>query len=226
MMVTTRRRWQGMTLIEVLVAVALFAIFTVTITQLLMGGMRTYRRGQVISTLRNDLKTALEVVSADVRSATEFNSSLVKGSKTLKLAMRCTKQTDTSNTSTEEVEVSYEIDATTGVLKRSYGATGSSVSTIIARNLVAATTDSPSYFLLVTDASATDDAHPFYQVETRLTASRFVGTDEQRMSMVSRAVAVSGDHSTYVAGNVIDFIPVNTVKVTDLLHPMRRSFVR
>ena len=63
-------RQYGFTLVEILIAVTMFALFSLTLTQLLMGGLDAFKRGQVLSKLRGELTTALSFIEADLRSAT------------------------------------------------------------------------------------------------------------------------------------------------------------
>lgn len=60
----------GFTLVELLIAIAMFSLFSLTLTQLLMGGLDSFKRGQVLSTLRGELSTAMSLIEADLRSAT------------------------------------------------------------------------------------------------------------------------------------------------------------
>ncbi|MBQ7567262.1 type II secretion system protein [bacterium] len=214
------RRHRGMTLVEILVAMALFSIFTLTLTQLLMGGMRTYKRGQAISSLRSDLKLAMETVANDVRVANSIGG-LVGGTKSLGFNLTTYRQdlTNASQTETTATTISYSLSADEGVLIRTVGTT----STLVARDLLVNSVagSSESYFLLSNDES--DENNPNMEVEIRLSALRYVGTDEQRLSMVTHAMASATYAATY-SNKRVDMIPVK--QIGDLCRPLRRPLVR
>lgn len=220
-MVITRRSRKGMTLIEILVAMALFALFTLTLTQLLMGGMRTYRRGQAISSLRNDLKFAMETVANDVRVAGKIGN-LVRGTKSLMFNLE-TRRQDLSNpiaTESNVTEISYTLVPDEGVLIRKEG----DVVTLVARDLIIDTIpgNSESYFELVSDGI--DENVPDYQINIRLSARRYVGTDEQRLSMVTTACASSALFQDSYVRKPVDLVPI--VKVGDIARPLLRRIER
>ena len=232
-----RRRERAMTLLEILIAIALFAIFTLTLTQLLMGGMRTYRRGQAISTMRNDIKNALDTIDADVRSAYKVSEDLLKGSASLEFSLYTNKQVLGSSAtprSVEEVDITYKLVADEGVLLRTEGTQTS----VLARDLLVSDVmgSSESYFTLATDG--TDETEPYTSIEARLTAMRYVGTDEQRMSMVTRT-QVSADYSAteWASSQVVNYVPLHSFpssgdwfftgnETAALSHPLSRSFTR
>ena len=217
-MVLCKQRQRGMTLFEITVAIALFALFTLTLTQLLMGGMRVYKRGQVLSTMRNDLKNAMETVSNDVRMAQSFPDMVIGKSNTLKFYIYPQDLTDPTKT-LGKVAVTYELDSTNGLLTRTEG----SSSTLLARDLLISSTatNSESYFQLVADG--TNEDNPNYIVEIRLSALRYVGTDEQRLSMVTRATASALYEDSYTR-NPVDMVPV--VEIGDLRPPFLPRFTR
>lgn len=216
-MVLNKQRQRGMTLFEITVAIALFALFTLTLTQLLMGGMRVYKRGQALSAMRNDLKNAMETVANEVRTAQSFPD-MVKGkSNTLKFYTYHQDLTDPTKTGSK-VAVIYELDSNNGLLTRTEG----SSSTLVARDLLISSTasNSESYFELVEDGTTEDT--PNYVVEIRLSALRYVGTDEQRLSMVTSATATSLDEG--YSRNPVDMVPM--VEIGDLRPPCLPCFVR
>ncbi|MGM9999480.1 MAG: type II secretion system protein J [Candidatus Bruticola sp.] len=67
-------RQRGFTLVELLIAIAMFSLFTLTLTQLLMGGIDAFKRGQVITTLKSDVKSCLTQIESDLRFANSRSS--------------------------------------------------------------------------------------------------------------------------------------------------------
>ncbi len=218
---TFKRRQYGMTLLELLVASGLLALFTLTLTQLLMGGMRTYKRGQAISSLRNDLKLALDTVADDVRSAKKISNNMFKNTKILNFSLETYRQDLTNAGKTESIvtTITYALVPDEGALIRSED----DKATLLARDLVIDSVpgNSESYFMFCHDE--TEESNPNIEIEMRLSAMRFVGSDEQRMSMVTHATATGTFADTYNR-QPVDMVPL--VKIGSLERPVLRSFVR
>ena len=62
-------RRRGFTLVEILVAIALFSVFSLTLARLLMGGMYSYKHGQAFAALRSRAQDTLDLINADIRNA-------------------------------------------------------------------------------------------------------------------------------------------------------------
>ena len=125
----------GFSLLEVLVAVGLFSIFTLTLTRLMMGGMQTFQRGQAISVLRSDLRAALDLISADFRQSTgdPFFYSGWGSTRTLDLEFR-RAVFESDDDPADLVTITYEIDPFTNRLTRSDG----TYQVLVAENILVA----------------------------------------------------------------------------------------
>ena len=181
----------GFSLLEVLVAVGLFSIFTLTLTRLMMGGMQTFQRGQAISALRSDLRSALDLVSADFRQSTgdsfSYNSWVTKQDLVLEFR-RAVFEGESELASL--VTITYEIDPTTNRLTRNEG--GRIV--LVAENILVGARPGESagvgYYRSYFQATANpvhgpEEDRSNFTLETRLTGMRYSGAQEQRLSMVT-----------------------------------------
>ncbi|MGM9992981.1 MAG: type II secretion system protein J [Candidatus Bruticola sp.] len=119
---------RGFTLVELLISIAMFSLFTLTITQLLMGGIDSFKRGQVITTLKNDVKTCLTQIEADLRYANSRSSFTdpvyTSGNQSLVMSFyrfyaRDTDWTVDGSTSTYKVDYAIEQEGDTYVLNYS-----------------------------------------------------------------------------------------------------------
>ena len=125
------RQRRGLTLVETIVVIFVFSLLTLTITQLLNGGLRAWRKGQARFTLRTDARDALDQVQAEIRQATTAPtlSNPFSGSPTYYKTLALTRTPAGGGTTTS---VTFAIDSTTRQLTR----TESSVVTVLAENVV------------------------------------------------------------------------------------------
>ena len=72
----TSRRRAGFTLMEIMIAVTLFSLFTLTITAVLRGGLMSFKRGQVLSALRGDVSNAMSHIAISLRAAAQGANSV------------------------------------------------------------------------------------------------------------------------------------------------------
>lgn len=181
----------GFSLLEVLVAVGLFSIFTLTLTRLMMGGMQTFQRGQAISVLRSDLRSALDLISADFRQSTgdPFFYSGWGSTRTLDLEFR-RAVFESDDDPADLVTITYEIDPFTNRLTRSDG----TYQVLVAENILVAARPGEgtgqdqyrSYFRAIANPGlGPETERDYFTLETRLTGMRYSGAQEQRLSMVT-----------------------------------------
>lgn len=219
----TRRA--GFSLLEVLVAVGLFSIFTLTLTRLMMGGMQTFQRGQAISVLRSDLRSALDLISADFRQSTgdpSFYASWVDKRDVVLEFRRAVFEGE--DEPADLVTITYEIDPTTNFLTRSDGTN----EVLVAENILVgprlgeeptAPNLALSYFRATANpVHGPEEDRDNFTLETRLTGMKFSGAQEQRLSMVtwtSQRTTPSLD----VTNPRLSFIAEPLAPVTDLGRP-------
>lgn len=181
----------GFTLLELLVAIGLFALFTLTLSRLLMGGMQTFQRGQALSSLRSDMRSALDLISADFRQSTlNVVTPAYASGKTRSLVLTFTRAAYSSSGPTTH-SITYTIDPTTNTLTRYDSATNQTV-TVAENVLVGARlgeSDSPalyrSYFVWSINPNV-DTGRDYATMEVRLTGFKYRGKQEQRMSLVTQ----------------------------------------
>ncbi len=235
-MYAKRRALFGFTLVEVLVAVALFALFTLTLTQILIGGMRTFRRGNTISELRSDLKNALDLMASEFRAVNGVDQVFspqvsASYSKVLNLSFNRTSQTTNNATSISTITVNYVINSTSNTLVRQVAGSND---VLIAENILVGSTlgDSSldntnprSYFCWVTSVGVGEDKDaPNNVLEMRLTGMKYVGTEEQKLTVTTQVAVRSGDSS---GGDAIAADNVPLIQAADLsepLHIIHRKF--
>jgi prepilin-type N-terminal cleavage/methylation domain-containing protein len=181
----------GFSLLEVLVAVGLFSIFTLTLTRLMMGGMQTFQRGQAISVLRSDLRSALDLISADFRQSTpdSFPYASWVDQRDLELEFR-RAVFEGDDEPADLIIITYEIDPTTNFLTRSDG----DHEVLVAENILVGARPGEStasdlyrsYFRATANPGyGPETDRDYFTLETRLTGMRYSGAQEQRLSMVT-----------------------------------------
>lgn len=181
----------GFSLLEVLVAVGLFSIFTLTLTRLMMGGMQTFQRGQAISVLRSDLRSALDLISADFRQSTpdSFPYASWVDQRDLELEFR-RAVFEGDDEPADLITITYEIDPTTNFLTRSDG----THEVLVAENILVGARPGEStasdlyrsYFRATANPGyGPETDRDYFTLETRLTGMRYSGAQEQRLSMVT-----------------------------------------
>jgi len=182
----------GFSLLEVLVAVGLFSIFTLTLTRLMLGGMDTYKRGQVISSLRADLRGALDLISADFRQSTNDNTSLFYNDwgSNQQTVLTFKRNVAQSGGGATEQAITYTIDSGNSILTRRQG----SQTVLVAENILVGPRlgETPtsgqfrSYFRWAVNPNlVADKDFKYFTMEVRLTGARYSGAQEQRLSMVT-----------------------------------------
>ncbi len=121
---------RGLTLIETIVVIAVFALLAVTATQMLMGGVRAWRKGQMRTELRATARSAMDLILTDLRQMSSYTSPLTT-SPSYDLAMVKFKR-DPSSGDPTTVSVTYTFDISNHTLIR----TESSEAVVIAENVV------------------------------------------------------------------------------------------
>ena len=183
-----RVRRPGFSLVEVLVAVGLFSLFTLTLTKLMMGGMQTFQRGQGISALRSDLRQALDLFAADFRQSTNTTAAIYLWGSNQQTALTFVRNSSSVTTPTQTL--TYTIDVPNGLLTRSDGTT----TVLVAENLIVGARPGEagipglynSYFKWAVNPNlAADTNYPYFTMEARLTGLKYTGAQEQRMSLVT-----------------------------------------
>lgn len=189
-------RTGGFSLLEILVAMGIFALFTLTLTRIMMGGMQTFRRGQAISAIRSDLRTALDLITAEFRQSTSAVTSPSYPSANAKTLTLTFRRSTLSGSTVTETPITYAIDAATNRLTRTDLDTLQRV--LVAENILTGqrlgesqgADLSPSYFYWAVNPSVTSDPlqanHDSATLEIRLTGLKFEGQQQQRMSMVTQ----------------------------------------
>lgn len=230
-----RRALFGFTLVEVLVAVALFALFTLTLTQLLIGGMRTFRRGNTVSELRSDLKNALDIMASEFRAVNGVDQVFspqvsTSNAKVLNLSFNRTSQTTNNATSISTLTVSYVINPTSNTLVRQVAGQSD---VLIAENILVGaslgesdTTNPRSFFSWVTNVGVDADRDaPNNVLEMRLTGMKYVGTEEQKLAVTTQVAVRSGDSSGVSNDIAADNVPLlQAADLSEPLHIVRRKF--
>lgn len=226
------RRRRGFTLLETLVAATLFTVFSITLSQLLMGGMATFKKGQAISSLRADLRSTLDVMARDFRSATggdvvypPLNAGYQKYSDCLEFTRASQAAQGQPNSSVKVGDVVYTLNYANGTLVRE--ADGADP-VLLAENLLIgerigeqAGTNPRSYFAWVVNQTS-DEYQRGNVMEMRLTGAKYIGTELQTMSVVTYANYRSAE--TNAEGFVGDLPNVNWTRVglfkaSDLAQP-------
>ncbi len=184
-------RRAGFSLLEVLVAVGLFSIFTLTLARLMMGGMQTFQRGQAISVLRSDLRSALDLVSADFRQSTKDSFSYASWVDKRDVVLEFRRAVFESDDELAGlVTITYEIDPTTNFLTRSDG----THEVLVAENILVGARPGEStasdlyrsYFRATANpVHGPEEDRNSFTLETRLTGMKYSGAQEQRLSMVT-----------------------------------------
>lgn len=186
-------RHGGFSLLEILVAMGIFALFTLTLTRIMMGGMQTFKRGQAISTIRADLRSALDLVAADFRQSTlEVTTPSYQSGKNKSFTLTF-KRYSLSGSTVSEPSITYVIEPATNRLTRTDLSTNQRV--LVAENILAGPrlgesqgeALSPSYFQWSTNPNqGFDPNYDFGTMEVRLTGLKFEGQQQQKMSMVTQ----------------------------------------
>lgn len=78
--------YRGFTIIEVMMAMVAFSLFTLTITMLLKSGLHTFNRGKILTDLHQEVKKSLSLVSIDVKCTDEPNSMYIDTGRQLEFA--------------------------------------------------------------------------------------------------------------------------------------------
>lgn len=195
-MILRRRshRNQGFTLIELLVAIGLFALFTLTLTRLMLGGMQTFQRGQAISTIRAELRSAMDLIAADFRQASVIFDPDPKAGVEKSTVLTFRRYTRAASGAVTEVPITYVIDYKgNNTLTRHDLTTDQKV--LVAENILVgahfgedeSSSLYRSYFYWAVNPGMTADTNrTFLTLEVRLTGLKYQGRQEQRLSMVTR----------------------------------------
>lgn len=186
-------RTGGFSLLEILVAMGIFALFTLTLTRIMMGGMQTFRRGQAISAIRADLRSALDLIAADFRQSTlEVTTPSYQSGKNKSFTLTF-KRYALSGSTVSEPSITYALETATNRLTRTDLSTNQRV--LVAENILTGArlgedqgaALSPSYFVWATNPNTGyDPTYDFGTMEVRLTGLKFEGQQQQRMSMVTQ----------------------------------------
>lgn len=218
----TSRRRAGFTLMEIMIAVTLFSLFTLTITAVLRGGLMSFKRGQVLSALRGDVSNAMSHISTSLRSAAQGANSISMPaltssdqSKTLSLTRLkpyCTGSNDKTSTnslnsnivnvaSNYSYAISYKIDKS-GDVYNLYctDANVSNSSFILLDNVMCAAVPGAegsgvSYFQWKRKRGDTDVA-PSYVMNIRLMSGKYCGEDLLTCTMVTESAVRSPGYSS------------------------------
>jgi len=195
---------RGLTLVETIVVIFVFALLTLTITQLLTGGIRAWKKGQAKSTLRASARTALDQVSTELRQAITFTDPSSSNDYAKKSSITF-QRTTVGSLGMSTVYVSYDISGT-NLVRREAG--GSDVT--IAENVVA--TDPrdgqvKSYF----QRMATTDGRTWRVVVTTVeNASLLSGTSPTSLESVTlsstvylQGLTVSGTNPPAIAQDLV-----------------------
>lgn len=187
-------RTPGFSLLEILVAIGIFALFTMTLTRIMLGGMQTFKRGQAISGIRSDLRSAMDLISADFRQARPAVTipSFASG-KVNSWTLTFDRYADAGTGNTEPT-ITYQITSANRLTRTDLD-TGQVV--LVADNILTGprlgespgVALSPSYFkwaIIPTSSYDGPQGYQFGTLEVKLMGLRFEGQQEQRMSMVTR----------------------------------------
>lgn len=118
---------RGTTLIETIVVIAVFSLLALTITWLLIGGLRAWHRGQTRTVLRADARYAVDQIQADFRQNKSVTTPTT-ASQSLTLAF--TRYANTIGN--PDISITYTINTAAHTLTRQ----DSSGTTVIAENVV------------------------------------------------------------------------------------------
>lgn len=218
-------RRRGFSLLEVVVAVGLFSLFTLTLTRLMMGGMETYKRGQAISSLRADLRSALDLISADFRQSTNNYAPIYLWGVNQQTSLTFKRHVAQSGGGATEQPIIYTIDPSTNFLTRQ----DSAGTVLVGENILvgarlgetAAQGQYRSFFRwAVNPNEVADQDFTYFTMEVRLTGMRYSGSQEQRLSMVTW-ISQRADPDMDPTLPRISGIAVPLSEVTDLGRPIR-----
>lgn len=233
----TSSRRAGFTLMEIMIAVTLFSLFTLTITAVLRGGLMSFKRGQVLSALRGDVTNAMSHIEVSLRAAAQgVNSISVPAlttsdqSKNLSLtrmesycgSVYHTKSNLFSNivnmASSYSYAISYTIDKSGDVynLYCTDANVGNS-SYILLDNVMCAAVPGAegsgvSYFQWKRRRGETDVA-PSYVMNIRLMSGKYCGEDLLTCTMVTESAVRSPGYSSN------DWLPIKASGKTRSLAP-------
>ncbi|HXE71655.1 MAG TPA: prepilin-type N-terminal cleavage/methylation domain-containing protein [Candidatus Nitrosotenuis sp.] len=157
----------GFSLAEVLVVIAVFSVFTLTLANLMLGGMQTFRKGEAMTRMRQDLRSALDLISADLRQASDVSvPSTASAEKELELRFERYHSPDSDNEGVHAHTITYEINAFTNQLTRSEEWDQGGTEVLLAENILVgeelgeeAIGDPLSYFTWVRVLSE-DESYP------------------------------------------------------------------
>ena len=122
------RSGRGLTLVETLVVIGVFAVLLVTILQLLNGGIAAWKKGNTQTQLRAGVRKALDDVSADLRTMVRGSPQTPAAIVTTFTFNRCVNAAGLPS----DVTTTYIIDNATQTLQR----TEAGVTVVIAENIV------------------------------------------------------------------------------------------
>jgi prepilin-type N-terminal cleavage/methylation domain-containing protein len=127
---TRIRGRHGLTLVETIVVMAVFGLLTLTITQLMTGGLRAWKKGQVRNQLRSDARYAMDQIQADFRQNTTLGlGAIIPSTSATKSSTLQFTRTKTDGTTTETI--TYTINANRTLTRQDNSGT-----TVIAENVV------------------------------------------------------------------------------------------
>lgn len=133
----TRFRLRGLTLIEVIVVAFVFSLLTLTLTQIMVGGLRAWRKGQTDLKLRADARNAIDQIQSDLHQVVPAGMSipaLASASKSNELQF--TRSNFTTGVLGAPFTVDYYIDNTTYQLTREDNESGAARYVVVAESVV------------------------------------------------------------------------------------------
>ncbi len=218
---------RGFSLLEVVVAVGLFSLFTLTLTRLMLGGMETYKRGQAISSLRADLRSALDLISADFRQSTNNHAPIYLWGSNQQSSLTFKRHVAQSSGGATEQTIVYTLDSTKNRLTRFDGTR----TVLVGENILVGPRlgDAPtqgqfrSYFKWAVNPNLEADKYfTYFTMEVRLTGLRYSGSQEQRLSMVTW-ISQRADLDMDPSLPRISGVAIPLSEITDLGRPLRNQ---
>lgn len=216
---------RGLTLVETIVVIFVFSMLTLTITQLLTGGIQAWKRGNTRMKLRADAREALDQIQADFRQCSGVGVGVITPSAAgaPSATLQFSRYDNTGNGATKII--TYTINSAARTLTRQEGTDTS----VLAENVVDIDPrdNAPKSYFQWQDSGLTTMGVHLYLVQDAAVQLLNAGASQSLESITMHSGAYwAGQGPSNTATNRVPVSVVTPASLLDPRMPLRISLPR